>query len=157
MAVVVPYEDMQRRREQDRLCFEQRLKGTPVRDIAEALGIDVREVQASLRRMVTSISPTYRADLVELELERLDAMMSRHFDSATLGSIDSADLVLKIMDRRAKLLGLDAPAKTDHTLRSERKEELTGTPTDMMLTRLRKLRGETEDGSPIIEGEIVSE
>jgi hypothetical protein len=44
-----------------------------------------------------------------LELERLDRMQVAIWDKAIAGNLRAVDRVLKIMRRRAQLLGLDAP------------------------------------------------
>lgn len=47
----------------------------------------------------------------DLEVNRLDAMLERHWPRRQ--DPRTSDTILKIMDRRAKLLGLDVPTKTD--------------------------------------------
>lgn len=152
MNQVVAYEDVMEQRRFDSEIFQLRLQGQTVRAIAENYNVTVDEVRAALRRMIAGMTPKYRADLVELENERLDAMMQNIFDQAQRGSMDHIDTVLKIMDRRAKLLGLDAPVKTSHTTDAE-KDGTEGKPTssDRMLERIRKIRGQ----AGVIEGEIV--
>jgi len=46
-----------------------------------------------------------------MELERLDEMQSVYWEPAIQGNMRAGEFVLKIMDRRAKFLGLDAPTK----------------------------------------------
>ncbi|WP_030756579.1 hypothetical protein [Streptomyces sp. NRRL F-5135] len=46
--------------------------------------------------------------------ERLEALLEAHWENATAGGdTKAAELVLKLMDRQAKLNGLDMPAKTE--------------------------------------------
>lgn len=150
---VVRYDDAQKLRELDSEIFKLRLEGHSTRLIAEGLGITGDDVRASLKRMVVGMSPRYRADLVEIENERLDAMLVPLMANARLGSMDHIETVLKIMDRRAKLLGLDAPVKTTHVSDAEKTEDLGHlTSSDRMLERLKKIR---QGASPVIEGEIV--
>lgn len=53
-----------------------------------------------------------KADLIrKLELERLDRMLEGFWDKASDGGYYEAKRVLEIMERRARLLGLDAPEK----------------------------------------------
>ena len=54
-------------------------------------------------------------DIVKIELERLDIMLVGAWPNATTGDVTAIDRVLKIMERRARLLGLDAPAKVAPT------------------------------------------
>lgn len=146
------YEDVSRQRQRDSEIFDMRLRGYTAKQIGDAYGITGDEVRAALKRMVVGMNPKYRADLVELENERLDAMMQVTMDQAMRGSLDHQEMVLKIMDRRAKLLGLDAPTKTTHILEAE-KDTDEGKPTssDRMLERIRKIRNQ----SNVIEGEII--
>ncbi|MDX3232875.1 hypothetical protein [Streptomyces sp. ME19-01-6] len=47
------------------------------------------------------------------ENERLDALFEAHWPDAIAGDQKAAELVLKFIDRRAKLNGLDMPVKTE--------------------------------------------
>ena len=47
---------------------------------------------------------------VQLELQRLDSLFQPHFDRGLTGDARATLVCLKIMERRARLLGLDAPA-----------------------------------------------
>lgn len=59
---------------------------------------------------------THRA----LELDRLDALQTAVWDRAVAGDIKAIDIVLKVMDRRIRLLGLEQAAtsgeSTDRSL-----------------------------------------
>jgi hypothetical protein len=46
-----------------------------------------------------------------LESERLDYLHASHWEKALEGDIKSTEIILKVMDRRSRLLGLDAPAR----------------------------------------------
>jgi len=50
-------------------------------------------------------------EIRRLELERLDAMLFAIGPEVRKGSYGAIDRALKIMERRARLLGLDAPVK----------------------------------------------
>lgn len=151
-AEVVRYEEASKQRLRDAEIFEMRLRGYTARQIGESYGLTADEVRAALKRMVVGMNPKYRADLVELENERLDSLLQVTMDQAIRGSLDHQEMVLKIMDRRAKLLGLDAPTKTTHILEAEKDtEEGKPTSSDRMLERIRKIRNQ----STVIEGEII--
>lgn len=51
----------------------------------------------------------------QLELARLDRMMLSIWTAAKRGELEAMDRVLRIMDRRARYLGLDAPMKVAPT------------------------------------------
>lgn len=117
--------------------FSLRLAGHSIRDIARITGSSPNTVQKYINLEVDSIVVPLREELRKVELERLDDLYRRavevlerehvHIsegrvvrdlnpetgdkstivdDGPVLAAIDRA---LKIQDRRAKLLGLDAP------------------------------------------------
>ena len=47
----------------------------------------------------------------DMELDRLDRLQAAVWGRAALGEVKAIDSVLKIIDRRSRLLGLDAPQK----------------------------------------------
>lgn len=51
--------------------------------------------------------------LRRLQLERVDAMLVGLWDKATAGDVKAVDAVLKLLERQAKLLGMDAPERVD--------------------------------------------
>jgi hypothetical protein len=46
-----------------------------------------------------------------MDLEELDTLADRYFMSACIGNDKAASIYLKVVERRAKLLGLDTPTK----------------------------------------------
>ena len=56
-----------------------------------------------------------KADLVELELLRCDTYLQSLAAKIQDGDVQAVSAALKVADRRAKLLGLDAPAKLEHS------------------------------------------
>ena len=106
-----PAEGTQRRR-----ALELRAAGKPYHEIAEALGISdsraIHYVAEALERLQGE--EVRHADAARhLELARLDAMFAAHWDDALAGNVRATETCLKIMDRRARYLGLDAPVKVD--------------------------------------------
>ena len=51
-------------------------------------------------------------ELLALELSRLDGLLAKVYPMAAQGDLQAVDRVLKICERRARLLGLDAPTRT---------------------------------------------
>jgi hypothetical protein len=51
----------------------------------------------------------------DLELQRLDALYLVAYAEVEDGNIPAIDRCLRIMERRAKLLGLDAAEKVEHS------------------------------------------
>jgi hypothetical protein len=53
--------------------------------------------------------------VLAVELERLDAMLRALWPAAAQGDFASIDRVIKIMDQRARFLGLYAPTRAEHS------------------------------------------
>jgi hypothetical protein len=62
------------------------------------------------RAMTRVIAPSIEEHR-ELELDRLDILQRTYWQPAVNGNLRAADYVLRVIDKRAKLLGLDAPLK----------------------------------------------
>ena len=117
-------------------ALELRLAGKSFDAIAAELGYANRSgafhaVDGLLKARIAEA--TENADeLRKLDLERLDAMALALWPKASKGDGPSIDRLLRIQERRAKLLGLDAPAKQELTgkdgdaIRIEAKESLMG-------------------------------
>jgi orotate phosphoribosyltransferase-like protein len=85
-------------------------------EIAAELAIDVKKA----RRLCSDAMEDARAQVAEtakelqaLEVSRLDSMLNSIWDSAMRGNLAVIDRVIKIMERRAKMLGLDAQERLD--------------------------------------------
>ena len=81
--------------------------------IAKQLGVSDKStvgqrVQAALREIIREPAEA----VLKMELERLDVLLSGLWEQAADGDLQALDRALKIQDRRAKYLGLDAPTKT---------------------------------------------
>ena len=97
-------------------ALELRKAGVSYQRIAEALGFN--SPQAAWKAVNSALKKTVQepADEVrKLEVERLDAAAQAIYPSVKQGQYGAIDRWLKIMERRAKLLGLDAPTKSDIT------------------------------------------
>lgn len=91
-----------------------RKRGASYDAIAAALGYAGKSgaFKAVLRALhETLVEPT--AEVRALELERLDHMPAAVWTAALTGDIPAQQQVLRLMDRRARYLGLDAPSKID--------------------------------------------
>ena len=98
--------------EQERMAVELRKAGCDYDAIAAKLGVANRSVawkvvQRALKRSIKEPAEQVRS----LEVARLDDMHAGLWDRAKRGDPYSVDRVLKIQERRAAYLGLDAPQK----------------------------------------------
>jgi hypothetical protein len=126
-----------------------RLAGLDFQSISDQLGYTNRSVAAQDvdRAISARIEDGTRSidELREMELLRLDRLQAAAWAKALAGELKSIELVMKIIDRRCKLLGLDAP---------ERHEVVT---LDWLDTQIRDLQARiaarATDGAPAaIEG-----
>ena len=97
-------------------ALELRKAGISYQAIADTLGYNSpqaawKAVNAALKKTLQEPSDEVR----KLEMERLDAMLSAIWASVKQGQYKANEVALRLMERRAKLLGLDAPVKTDLT------------------------------------------
>lgn len=102
-----------RKRETDAL--ELRLGGATYEQIAGRLGYKNRSSaqRAVLRALDKLIAPEDVESLRQLELERLDRLLLGIWSSAVHGNLPELDRVLKIFERRARILGIDAPVRRE--------------------------------------------
>jgi hypothetical protein len=93
-------------------ALELRRAGKSFTEIAQALGLGRsythRLVQSAMREAVAQIAQA-GDELRAMEVDRLDALMVTVWPMARRGNLGAVDRVLRIMERRARLLGLDAP------------------------------------------------
>lgn len=102
-------------RERQAAALELRLAGQEYAAIADELGYANKSgAYKAVQNALTAIIREPAEQLVTLEVARLDAMLravwKRIVGKGELGAIDRA---LKIMERRARLLGLDKPIEFD--------------------------------------------
>lgn len=96
-------------------AIDLRRAGVGFVEIGQKLGIG----KSTAHRMVEAGMESARAqitassdDLKAQELSRLDGMLLKLYPKAAKGDVQAIDRVIKIGERRAKLLGLDAPVRT---------------------------------------------
>jgi uncharacterized protein (DUF1778 family) len=100
--------------ERQKKALELRRMGLGYIEIGEQIGISKSQAQRLVARAMEESRlqiDESAADLKAEELSRLDGMLRAVWPQARKGSLQAVDRVLKIGERRAKLLGLDAPVK----------------------------------------------
>ena len=97
-------------------AFDLRLTGMSYRKIGVELKVsyatafrDVAAVMEELKEETRVEARNYR----EIELKRLDQLQAGSWSFAVAGDQKAVLNVMRIMERRAKLLGIDAPIKVD--------------------------------------------
>lgn len=121
--------------ERDARACELRAQGWSYKRIAKEMGVDVHTVHDGVKRALRMIVQEPAEDVRTLELERLDrlyeaalAVLEREHVTVSQGKViyngtepllddgpvlQAIDRLLKIQERRARLLGLDAATKTN--------------------------------------------
>jgi len=148
---------------------ELRLQGKSWVQIAQATGLETaRAAQFSreryLQRAGLELAQEKRAEALQLEIERLDTLQAAYWTAAITGLIDpeypgiellpdvkAAEVVLKIIALRAKMLGLD---ETDQTAVGPRTVVITGN-TDQYIAGLKDLIA--QEGTVIIDADVVDD
>jgi hypothetical protein len=104
--------------------LELRRGGGSCRAISKQLGISAMQVSRDLGHGLSELLKLEVGGTAErraLELDRLDGLWLSNWPTAMTGDIPAGQLILKISQRRAELLGLDAPVKieTAHSFSEE--------------------------------------
>ena len=138
-------------------AVELRKQGCGFQEIADRLGYAGpsgahKAVMSALKRMVQE--PT--DELRKLELERLDAMLNSLWPSI-IGDVKyrprAVEVALKIMDRRASLMGLDAPRQVeDHrtvtlTILADQLAQETGLDKNEILAEAQRIVADAATGA----------
>ncbi len=93
-----------------------RAAGATFREVGEALEIDPTWARTLVLRALEA-AKYEAADLMRVqEGQRLDRMQRSVWRDAVNGDLAAVNTVLRIMDRRARLFGLDSPVKVDATV-----------------------------------------
>lgn len=95
-------------------ALELRKQGASYDQIAHAMNTGKDYAYKLVIRGLKRIDTKMREgldEMVRLEVERLDAMLRAVWTKAREGDLKAVDRVLRIMQRRADLLGLDAPKR----------------------------------------------
>lgn len=86
--------------------------------IANQLGITKSSAHKAVTKAMTEVQQLLDTDAETaraMELERLDELQSYLWLPASKANAQAVEKILKIMERRAKLMGLDAPSKVAPT------------------------------------------
>lgn len=80
--------------------------------IADELGyLSIAGAQKAYKRALKRVEVLDAEEYLKEDLERLDEMTEVYWQSAKQGNLRSAEMILRIMTKRAEYLGLDAPKK----------------------------------------------
>lgn len=135
-----------RRLDRQNKALELRRMGLGYTAIAQQIGIGKsqahRLVVAGLADAAAKVSAS--ADELRTEdVDRLDALLGSIWSRARKGEVAAVDRVLKILERRAKLLGIEAPVRIEATGKDGAPIEVSSTtsidPSKLSIETLREL------------------
>jgi hypothetical protein len=91
-------------------AWEARLNGRPIVDVAHELGVSIASARVLIRQVHDAIAEDLKENLDlnrSLDLARIDGLLNAHYPRAKAGKVKSAQLVLRCLERRAKLTGAE--------------------------------------------------
>ena len=98
--------------EKQRTALELRKAGLTFEQIAQQVGFNSRQAAFdNVMRAIKEIKREPAEELDSLELARLDTLLTRVWPKALQGDHKAIDTELKLMERRARMMGIDAPVK----------------------------------------------
>ncbi len=110
--------------------IELRRAGYLLREIADEVGVSKQYCCRVIQRHLEDLAKELTDDVARLrwqEYERLEAALKAVWPQALEGDLKATDRVIKIMEREAKLFGLDAPQRQEVTGRDGGPLEVEGT------------------------------
>lgn len=117
-------------------ALELRMEGRTFEAIADEVGYNSKQAAYdAVRRSIAEITREPAEELIRLDLERLDVLWGIQYLNAQGGDVQAMAACMKIMERRAKLLGLDAPSKAEVT--GANGEPLAAPTTIMLVAKVR--------------------
>ena len=124
-----------------------RLEGMSWAEAAEYAGYESRqtaqtEVRIYLQKAALLLSKEEKLERLDLEVERLDSLQRAVWDQALNGDIKAVDACVRIINTRAKLLGLETLHEVEHV--THKTLIVQGERGDYVQT-LRQIAGEAED------------
>ena len=95
-----------------------RIAGATYQQIGDRIGVNKQRAYQLVKQALGEtkrLTAESAEELKGIELERLDALCTAMWPDAMKGDEQKVDRVLRIMKRRAELLGLDAPIRQEIT------------------------------------------
>jgi hypothetical protein len=93
-------------------AWAARVRGSPIIDVAHNMGISIESAKKLIKEVHEAIHEDLKENLGlnrQLDLDRIDGLLSSYYPSAKAGDTEAANVVLRAMKHRAQLVGLEAP------------------------------------------------
>ncbi len=95
--------------------FRMKVEGKSDREIAKFFGTGLRIIAQTIAYEIRKMNKRAKEDLahhIRLQCERLDRLLAGLTEKGFKGDVGAVDRILKILERQADLLGLDAPKRS---------------------------------------------
>lgn len=109
---------------QEEQVIDLRKAGHSIREVAEVLHISKSTVQRRQDAALSRIPVNDREELRKLEVLRLDRYLAALDTRVQTGDAQAIQAALRVADRRAKLLGLDAPTVVEATVTQTTQQDM---------------------------------
>jgi hypothetical protein len=100
-------------------AWDMRVRGEPIIDIAHQMGITIEGAKRLIKEAHQAIAEDLKDNLEQnrrLDLDRIDGLIKAHYPEATQGKdVKSGMLVLRALERRAKLTGIEPESVPTNT------------------------------------------
>lgn len=98
--------------------YNMRLSGMTLRRIGQELGginenMVLEFLDSEIQKRAEAVHMREKKGILQQELDRLDALQEAHWTAAMMGDPKSTECVLKVMNHRAKILGLDVATQQE--------------------------------------------
>lgn len=100
--------------ERRKQALSLRIGGATYEQIGKTLGLSSSGAFRTIEEAIKEIYKEQAEEVVKLECARLDTMLLGLWSKARQGDEKAVLSVIRIMDRRASYLGLNAPTKNEH-------------------------------------------
>ena len=101
-------------KERRRRALQLRMRGATLSDIARQVGYaSASGASKAVRAALEADAAAAAGEVRKLHVARLETLLDAIWDAASRGQLSAVDRVLRVLDRQAKLLGLDLPAQPD--------------------------------------------
>jgi transcriptional regulator with XRE-family HTH domain len=96
--------------------LQLRIAGLSQVEIARRLGVSQSQISEDLKRAFNALAERCAHEqehFARLDLARMDAMLEALWPAVASGDTKACAVALKVLERRARLLGLDKPARQE--------------------------------------------
>lgn len=143
--------------DKERRALELRRAGITFDQIAQTLGYKNSDGawRAVRRAMQRTLRESGAEEIRDQELDRLDRLQAAVWPRALQGDLPAVGAVVRIMERRSKMLGLDAPITAQVKVEHFDGDSIDAEVQRLIATLEQNMPAKKELETPIIDGEIV--